>query len=250
MKSKYEPLEIYLAGLSPSMTEISLSFREIEDIIGASLPNSAHVYREWWANQADLSTRPQAKAWIDAGFEVEAVQQHQDGGSVIFRRRGLAGNTPRLGWSPETLLENFKQVAELAGVSLTDGDIRIEALPAPHRPPASLPKDCVAVYVFSLGSEFLKIGKAGSNSQARYTSQHYNPRSAPSTLANSLLSDMQAPSHGQADENAIGDWIKTHTDRVNFILNGNLGMPVLTLLEAFLQCRLHPRYEGFKSQNV
>jgi len=37
-------------------------------------------------------------------------------------------------------------------------------------------------------------------------------------------------------------------DRTNFLLDERLGIPVLTLLEAFLQCRLRPRYEGYKSQ--
>jgi hypothetical protein len=39
-------------------------------------------------------------------------------------------------------------------------------------------------------------------------------------------------------------------DRVNFLVDERLGMRVLTLLEAFLQCRLNPCYEGFKSQNT
>ena len=87
MKSKYEPLEDYLKERPSSQAEVSLSFTEIEDIIGARLPKSAYAYREWWSNQSDVSNRPQAKAWIEAGFEVETVQQHRDSGAVHFRRR-------------------------------------------------------------------------------------------------------------------------------------------------------------------
>jgi len=87
VKSKYEPLGDYLSERPSMQSEVSLSFAEIEDIIGARLPKSAYSYREWWANQADVSTRSQAKAWLNAGFEVATVQQHRDSGSVYFRRR-------------------------------------------------------------------------------------------------------------------------------------------------------------------
>lgn len=165
---------------------------------------------------------------------------------------GFAGDREgaflQMDWSPEDVMEKFRVVAELAGVTLAEDDIRIEVLPAPHKPPSRLPAGTMAVYVFSLGSEFLKIGKAGPRSQARYTSQHYNPRSAASTLALSLLTDPDGPARGQADEATIGGWIRANVDRVNFIIKDSLGIHVLTLLESFLQCRLRPRYEGFKSQ--
>jgi hypothetical protein len=55
-----------------------------------------------------------------------------------------------------------------------------------------------AAHVFSLSKNYgdrvpagrnriLKVGKAGCNSNARFQSQHYNPSSAPSNLAHSLL---------------------------------------------------------------
>ncbi len=87
MKTKYEPLEIYLQNQSRSKNEVSLSFREIEQIIGASLPASAHSYQAWWANQKDVSTRSQAKAWLSAGFVVNGVRLVSNGGSVTFRRK-------------------------------------------------------------------------------------------------------------------------------------------------------------------
>jgi len=39
-----------------------------------------------------------------------------------------------------------------------------------------------------------------------------------------------------------------NVDRVNVLLPASLGVPIMTLLESFLQCRLRPRYEGFRSQ--
>ena len=40
MKSKYEPLELFLRNLPQGQQSISLSFQKIEEIIGASLPKS------------------------------------------------------------------------------------------------------------------------------------------------------------------------------------------------------------------
>ena len=84
------------------------------------------------------------------------------------------------------LTENFLQVAELSGISLSAGDVTVESLPSPHRPP-QLPKEKMAVYVFCYQGRALKVGRAGPKSGPRYTSHHYNPTAAKSTLAASLL---------------------------------------------------------------
>lgn len=47
---------------------------------------------------------------------------------------------------------------------------------------------------------------------------------------------------------SVGDWIKANTDRYNFLLHSNHPIRLLTLLEAFLQCRLNPAFEGFSGQ--
>jgi len=151
-------------------------------------------------------------------------------------------------WNPNDVLNDFVTVARLAGVMLESGDVRVEAMPAPHVPPTRLPPGTMAVYVFALGEDVLKVGKVGPKSQARYTSQHYNPGSANSTLAGSVIGDADRLGLGEGDRAEIGNWIKANVDRVNFLLQAGLGVPVLTLLESFLQCRLRPRYEGFKSQ--
>jgi hypothetical protein len=87
IQSKYQALEHHLKSQERSRREITLSFAEIEALIGQPLPRSAYTYREWWSNQINVSNRPQAKAWIGAGFEVDTVQQRQDSGVVRFRRR-------------------------------------------------------------------------------------------------------------------------------------------------------------------
>jgi hypothetical protein len=68
---KYDPLGGYLRR--QRLTEVELSFAEIERIIGAMLPGSAARPR-WWANVADPdTTHVQRKAWGDAGYEAFLV---------------------------------------------------------------------------------------------------------------------------------------------------------------------------------
>lgn len=151
-------------------------------------------------------------------------------------------------WDPKSALSDFRTVAELAGIRLSDHDIQVERLLAPHIAPTRLPPGMMAVYIFSLKDEVLKVGRVGPNSHARYTSQHYNPGSAMSTLASSLLADRERLGLPNLDQSAVSGWIKENIDRVNFLVKAPLGIGVLTLLEAYLQCRLRPKYEGFKSQ--
>jgi len=82
MALKYDPLEDYLKKQTDN--EVTLSFQKIELIIDAKLPSSACKHNAWWAND---KTHAQAKAWLNAGFVVDELQQKIDGGSVIFRRK-------------------------------------------------------------------------------------------------------------------------------------------------------------------
>lgn len=52
-----------------------------------------------------------------------------------------------------------------------------------------------------------------------------------------------AKRYGLAKQN-VSAWIKENTDRVNFLLDAHAGRLPLALLEAFVQCRLKPVYEG------
>ncbi len=142
-------------------------------------------------------------------------------------------------------LSDFQIVSELVGNPMTLSSDNIDLCPAPHRPPSRLPEGMMAVYGFWWNGEWLKIGKAGPNSNARYTSQHYNPRSARSTLAASLAADERMVGIPEFDSSTPGDWIKSATSRVNILLPSKSGNGLLALLEAFLHERLKPRYEGF-----
>ena len=98
-----------------------------------------------------------------------------------------------------------------------------------------------------LGERAVKRDLPGS---VNSTSQHYNPGSAMSTLATSILADRDRLASAHIDEASVGRWIRANIDRVNLLMDERVGIPVLSLLETFLQCRLKPRYEGFKSQRL
>jgi hypothetical protein len=152
--------------------------------------------------------------------------------------------------SVEKLVADFLRVAALAGEPVARHDLEPEVLAAPHRPPTRLRAGKKAAYVFHTGALCLKVGKVGPKSHARFTSQHYNPKGAGSTLARSLLSAhddlLDSLSQGRValDEDTVGEWIKQRTTRIHFYLDEDASDALLSLLEAFLRCRLRPVFEG------
>jgi hypothetical protein len=170
---------------------------------------------------------------------------------VPTKKTAVTSESPKLiVMDPKQLIDDFLKVAALARRSLCAADILVEVLKAPHRPPTQLPPGKMAVYLFSYGPTVLKIGKAGPKSNARYTSHHYRAGRAPSTLAASLVRGCEELGIGALTNESVGDWIKTNTDRLNFILKTECGVPTLTLLESFLHCRLNPCFESFESQRT
>lgn len=58
---KYEPLKRFLDGTPEHINELTLSFRQIELVIGDELPPGAYKYREGWANHKGFS---RARGWL------------------------------------------------------------------------------------------------------------------------------------------------------------------------------------------
>lgn len=61
--SKYEPLKRYL-----DTVRITLTYKEIEEILGTKLPESAYTHGAWWDNTT--GNHVQHRAWVDAGWKV------------------------------------------------------------------------------------------------------------------------------------------------------------------------------------
>ena len=74
---RYGPLRDFLAGRSDSVA--AMTFADIEALVG-ELPASARLHRPWWAN----GTNTEARAWRDAGWRVQSVDQTRE--QVVFAR--------------------------------------------------------------------------------------------------------------------------------------------------------------------
>ena len=153
-----------------------------------------------------------------------------------------------MNWIPKQLLDDFLIAAKSGKIEIPPNVICVEKLLRPHERP-NLPEGKMAVYVFSTETCVLKVGKVNPGSADRYKYQHYRPKGAGSTLAKSLLADKNACLRCSLNEKNISDWIRNNTDRVNFLIDANIDKFVLNLLEAFLQCRLQPIYEGPANQH-
>lgn len=77
--SKYFPLENYLNQVS-----ITLTYSEMEEILGFELPKTAYRREQWWENNTMNHT--QANSWLNAGWKVERVNLGID---VTFVRQHL-----------------------------------------------------------------------------------------------------------------------------------------------------------------
>lgn len=137
-------------------------------------------------------------------------------------------------------------VTSILGNRLNSNQYQIIDRGVPHTPKL-LPSQKMGVYTFWYGSRCLKIGKAGPNSNARFFSQHYNPGSAGSTLAASILLDPENHALG-LDAHSIGPWIKDNCQRIDILLDVRLGIFTLELVEAILHYKYEPKYEGFAAQ--
>ncbi len=149
----------------------------------------------------------------------------------------------------------FLQWARGQGIGPARAEVRVESLGRPHAP-VTLPSGWQGVYGFRYNGTWLKVGKAGPKSGARWVSQHYNPGSAMSNLALSLVkyghfATLEHPALGQLRATLrdialddIGDWIKANTERVNVVIRADMGTSGLARLESTAHRFLKPVFEG------
>lgn len=88
-EGRYSPLKLHLQAKRDAEASLTLTFAEIEAILGFKLPVSARKHRGWWANHA--ATHAQASAWLDAGYRVGLLSLSQE--VVTFNQLfGLEGD--------------------------------------------------------------------------------------------------------------------------------------------------------------
>lgn len=79
-RGKYAPLYRHLAKQPGNAWPTT--FGEIEKLLGFSLPDSARLYRPWWANQSERGGHSHAMAWEMAGWKTSKVDMVDE--TVVF----------------------------------------------------------------------------------------------------------------------------------------------------------------------
>ena len=82
--TKYDPLRDYLKQQAAS--ELTLTFEEIESILGFPLSRSSQRARWWEKERGPHDAMPQRNAIRDGGYEATRLS---DGDGVRFRRIGV-----------------------------------------------------------------------------------------------------------------------------------------------------------------
>lgn len=132
MSSKYKPLAIALSALGREREDITLSFSEIESILGFPLPRSAHAHRPWWANQKNHDNHSQTSIWMDAGFQVESFDLRNRW--VRFTRASPVMAAPLLQRDTPAALREYGAEAINAKADLPDTTpAEVPAMPAGSR---------------------------------------------------------------------------------------------------------------------
>ena len=73
MTSKYDPLAKFLATQQDAL--LTLTFQQVEGILGCTLPPSAHHHDAWWSNELH-GTHVQSRSWTHAGWVVANADRH------------------------------------------------------------------------------------------------------------------------------------------------------------------------------
>ena len=83
-----------------------MTFAQIEDLLGTSLPGSARTRAGWWSNRSGGAV--QAAAWMDAGYHVDKVDLAAE--TVHFVQAKLTYTVEKLG---DTVLWNSGMIKAL-----------------------------------------------------------------------------------------------------------------------------------------
>lgn len=115
--SKYQPLFNYLR--QSDRQEVTLTFAEIEQLMGESLPTSARSRKAWWSNRKQGGL--QARSWMEADFLAVAVNLTTE--QVTFRKPPTTYSVQFQGdtalWNGE-LVKAFRQHLKLSQIEFAN----------------------------------------------------------------------------------------------------------------------------------
>ena len=102
MRARHKYASLGQALSASGQDRITLTFFEIETLLGEPLPRSARNRRDWWANRKKAS---QAAAWMEAGYQVyglnlaeQRVTFKKQAQGYLIRREG-----ENIAWDGETI---------------------------------------------------------------------------------------------------------------------------------------------------
>jgi hypothetical protein len=116
--TKYHPLFEHL--LFSGQGHLSMTFAEIEAVIGAPLPPSARRREEWWSNSP--RGHSQARAWLRANYRTSRVDLV--GGKIDFKLEGWPEGYRRPNMASHAVENHPPGVGEAASANYdaTDGE--------------------------------------------------------------------------------------------------------------------------------
>jgi hypothetical protein len=118
--SKYEPLYDHLKPVRAN--ELTMSFTEIEAVLGAPLPVSARQHKAWWANSSGKG-HTQPTCWHNAGWKTANVNLVDE--NVTFIRRADVAKRKRTMFSPDAIpAETWSAAEALTGITDRDEIVR------------------------------------------------------------------------------------------------------------------------------
>jgi hypothetical protein len=117
--SKYNALENHLKFRAAFTDQVTLKFARIDGLIGDNLPMAAYRDSLWWSN---ASSSEHAKAWLDAGWEVQEV--NFKAGWVIQKSKNFPKTTQEKSLKSPTLHTRASTPASLLQSTLKHQSIQ------------------------------------------------------------------------------------------------------------------------------
>lgn len=122
---KYAALARHLEGQATS--PVAMTFGQIEQVLGFSLPESARRHQAWWANQG----RGHSLAWQSVGYAVTALSVDEERLTFLKREQVTEfmdePSADDADLAPLTIAEAKLRLAQTLGVDPSQIEITIRA---------------------------------------------------------------------------------------------------------------------------
>ena len=115
---KYAPLADHLRG--SGQEALPMTFADIEQIIGAKLPQSAFTHRAWWSNNP--TNNVMTRVWLEAGYTTAEVDMAAH--TLVFRKAAQYGPAAKSGSGELRDVAAAPAAAEVDSFSLVFGALK------------------------------------------------------------------------------------------------------------------------------